>query len=345
MPDEPTAAPAETAEKKKKDRSPAYPAIGLQKAIENSEKLWTGGVKQHSVLISVAADAMGYLPTSSVGVSAISAMKKFGLLEEEGSKEQRKVRLTDFAKNILNPNTPNKKILLQEAALKPTIHAELWKQYRGELPPDAQIKNDLTWERQFTEGAAVALIEEFRDTISFAKLSAGDTVEKPSGDLFEIEPPAKGQVSPPSPNAPPAQPTVSEGSGAKIPSQAPIAPLPPAPPKPPTPANQTLPVLNPDLKYYAIPTDIGDAHIPMGMSEEDFELLVNALKLFKKKIVRAVMPPPAAIQRTCPAHAIWKNQDHDKEVVIVGFMGAQDGRGYWRSEDGPGIPDDELTWL
>jgi hypothetical protein len=41
-----------------------------------------------------------------------------------------------------------------------------------------------------------------------------------------------------------------------------------------------------DIRYLPIPLDIGNASIPVGMSEEDFQLLLETLKLWKKKIVR-----------------------------------------------------------
>ena len=34
-----------------------------------------------------------------------------------------------------------------------------------------------------------------------------------------------------------------------------------------------------------IPLDIGDAHIPRGMNDADFNLLIETLQLWKKKIV------------------------------------------------------------
>ncbi len=50
-----------------------------------------------------------------------------------------------------------------------------------------------------------------------------------------------------------------------------------------------------NIRYLPIPLDIGDAPIPVGMSNGDFELLLETLKLWKKKIVRADQAdgPPA----------------------------------------------------
>jgi len=45
--------------------------------------------------------------------------------------------------------------------------------------------------------------------------------------------------------------------------------------------------MNPDTKYFTVPTDAGEAMIPLGMSEGDFDLFKKALDLFKSKIVTA----------------------------------------------------------
>lgn len=46
------------------------------------------------------------------------------------------------------------------------------------------------------------------------------------------------------------------------------------------------PHMTADIRYLPIPLDIGNAPIPVGMSEDDFELLLETLKLWKRKIVR-----------------------------------------------------------
>jgi len=61
------------------------------------------------------------------------------------------------------------------------------------------------------------------------------------------------------------------------------------------------PSMTANVRYLPIPLDIGEAPIPVGMSESDFTLLLDTLKLWKKKIVRseaaisdAASTPPAA---------------------------------------------------
>lgn len=45
---------------------------------------------------------------------------------------------------------------------------------------------------------------------------------------------------------------------------------------------------NDETRYLKIPLEDGDAHIPMVMTEEDFQLILDTLNLWKKRIVRSV---------------------------------------------------------
>jgi len=78
------------------------------------------------------------------------------------------------------------------------------------------------------------------------------------------------------------------------------------------------------------------AKIPFPISEEDFDLFLNTLALWKKKLVIKPM--------SFPVTATWKNKDFDKPVNLVGFMGETGGVKYYRSEDGTGIPLTELIF-
>jgi hypothetical protein len=100
-----------------------------------------------------------------------------------------------------------------------------------------------------------------------------------------------------------------------------------------------------DVRYLSIPLDIGDAPIPVGMSDSDFDLLLETLNLWKKKIVRAAYQPPnPAKEMMFPKKAIWKNRDHDLPVTLVDLAGERDGVTYYQSSTGTGIPASELTF-
>jgi hypothetical protein len=51
------------------------------------------------------------------------------------------------------------------------------------------------------------------------------------------------------------------------------------------------PRMTENIRYLPIPLDIGEAPIPVGMTEDDFQLLKDTLGLWKKKIVRPRSEP------------------------------------------------------
>jgi hypothetical protein len=163
---------------RKRTRSPAYPAIDLEEALQKAAKLWEKA-KRHWVGINDAVKYWGYEETSSTGHSALSALKKFGLLDERGVGEAREVKLTDAAiKLVFNPDTtsPEYMVALKTAALLPSIHADLWTRYEGEPPDDAIIERYLVIEKMFNSLYVKPFIKQFRTTVEFSKLESSDKV-------------------------------------------------------------------------------------------------------------------------------------------------------------------------
>src|SRR5688572_8359223 len=107
-----------------KARSPNYPSLSLAKAIEKAGVLH-GRYKRHPVPVNAAFQAMEYKAGSSTGQQAIAALRAFGLMDVQGSGENRKVQVSDRAQKILL-NHPSRPTLLREAALNPKIHKEIW---------------------------------------------------------------------------------------------------------------------------------------------------------------------------------------------------------------------------
>ena len=86
--------------------------------------------------------------------------------------------------------------------------------------------------------------------------------------------------------------------------------------------------------FLQVPLDIGPAYIPKGMSEDDFDVLLESLALWKRKIVKAEWPKTG----------IWRNADHDQPVTIVGIMGEENGERFFKSSTGTGIPASEVVF-
>jgi hypothetical protein len=175
-------------EKKKRERSPGYPAIDLEQAITYAQRLYSEE-RRHATPVDTALKHWGFSPQSGAGYRAVSALQRFGLIADEGSGPTRKVRLTDDAYNIIiddRPSSEERPGLIQEAALRPPIHAALWQQYGSDLPSDANLKYELR-KRGFTEGAAQEVIDEYRATLAYAGLSSDATLTEPTQDKEQVE--------------------------------------------------------------------------------------------------------------------------------------------------------------
>lgn len=163
-------------QKKKRVRSPSYPALDLETAIERARRLWQEE-RQYPASVDTIVRHWGYRSFNGPAALALAALKKFGLVEDEGTGSERVAAVSNLAVDILaNPDEGARLKAVQEAALRPAIHRELWDKYGPNLPSDTNLRWELTRQRNFSETGADEFIPEYRATIAFAQLDAGDTV-------------------------------------------------------------------------------------------------------------------------------------------------------------------------
>jgi hypothetical protein len=159
-----------------RDRSPPFPFISLEKAIERA-KQFEAQYKKSAGRISNVLTLWDFGLKSSGGSQTVAALKAFGLVETEGSAGDRKIKLTDLAQRILKDERPGKRDEgIKEAALKPKSLAEHWDIWGTDRPPDAECLSELTLERGYTEDAAVRFLRVYDDTVKYAKLGASDKI-------------------------------------------------------------------------------------------------------------------------------------------------------------------------
>jgi len=200
-------------------RSPPYPFISLPKAVERVSVLH-GQAQHHAVGKEVLASAWGYSPKSSGLIQTAAALLHFGLLNDEGSGDNRRFQLTNDGLRIVqdaDPTSEKRRGALVRAALSPKIHKELWEKY-GASAGDVVLKNYLTLDRReagespFTGTAADDLIAEYKETITYAELekNAGQTLPKEGIKEGDGSGEGNGHVN----NDPPEPPSLP--AGAKI---------------------------------------------------------------------------------------------------------------------------------
>jgi hypothetical protein len=155
---------------RRKGRSPAYPGISLDVAIHRAEELYAAE-RQHPAPVSTVARHWKYKSFNGPASVALAALKKFGLLEDEGSGLDRRARISDIGVEILaNPDENRRWAAIREAALRPEIHFEMWERYGSHLPSDATLQWELTRSRGFTETGAAEFLKEYKATLAFARL-------------------------------------------------------------------------------------------------------------------------------------------------------------------------------
>jgi len=180
------------APKGKRKRSPNYPVVNLEQALKHAGDLFKSD-NTHFVPIELIHERWGGLAKMGGRVlQLVAALKAYGLIEVEGQKDKRKVRVSDLAEKILD-NHPKRQSLIREAALLPDIYSEIWNKYKvSGLPKDDVFDQALRWgeglDFQFeNKEARELLIRNFTQTIKFAKL---DSIDEEESEFEEKELPS-----------------------------------------------------------------------------------------------------------------------------------------------------------
>lgn len=145
-------------------RSPNYPAQGLREAYQRTRSLWAKE-RRTAVPSDVAARAMGYNGLSGPSRTALAAMKKYGLIQNDGSN----VKVSERAIELIHSTADDDSLkIMRELALKPELFSYLYANYRH--ASDDAIRSYLIAKLHFSDGGALQAIKAYRDTYSFARL-------------------------------------------------------------------------------------------------------------------------------------------------------------------------------
>ncbi len=309
-------------EKRKRTRSPAYPYINLETAIKRAKEFYDKE-QRNPANIKVAVKHWGFVEGSSGGGQTIAALTSFGLMQDEGMGNNRKMRLTQTALRILldaRPDSKERAELIKQAALAPKIHQQLWEKWGVDLPSDAQLKHTLLfeWPVPFNENAVDGFIREYKDTIVFARLTESDKVAsevKNNGDKTEGESPYVAQVGDwvqwehngalgfPEPKrvkglSPDGNWAYVDGQHGAVPRHELLRGSPPANPLNPPDPNAAQRIQSPPkthMQEFVVPLSDGKAVFqwPTLLSKEDIDDLKDSLKILERKITRSASPTQA----------------------------------------------------
>jgi hypothetical protein len=174
-------------------RGPAYPAISLQDALERASKFKWANATRLTLNMEAAYRVLGFKGPSGASRQIVASLNYYGLLDYIGKGNDRKVRLSDLALRIMLdklPDSPERVAALQEAALKPAIHARLAEELKLPPPADVIIERFLVLDCEYSESVATTIIKVYKDTLEFAGLNKPDTIDAKEGVVVTPAPPA-----------------------------------------------------------------------------------------------------------------------------------------------------------
>lgn len=248
-----------------RERSPNYPNIPLEESLDSTDKLFAK-IGRSAVNRETAAIALGYASLNGSANKALAALNAYGLMNRGKNGH---VSLSDTAIKIIRPvSEESQKLLMKQAALKPKAFADIAEKY-GEL--DEQILSRSLLHDGFTEEGATKAARIYKENEAlvgsvqaqespvqeedYAPENANDGVPDSNKQIDETP---KSVVNPSS-----KQPKVDMTS-------------------------QSL--VSDSQELFPIPLDVGKAFIPRGMSEDDFQFLIDALNLYRRKLVSKIQP-------------------------------------------------------
>lgn len=145
-------------------RSPSYPAMSLERAIQAVRKI-EEKYRSSPVDRTDGAKLIGFSSLSGPANQALSALASYGLVERAGKGE---MRVTARAKAILHPNhVSEKRQALLAAALEPQLYRDLRDRFSDvAVPPEDGVVSYLN-RQNFNASAIRPAAKAFLDTLSY----------------------------------------------------------------------------------------------------------------------------------------------------------------------------------
>ncbi|MCV0429908.1 MAG: hypothetical protein K5905_31120, partial [Roseibium sp.] len=144
-------------------RSPSYPSIPLEKAVELAGGIYEGAQRSH-IDPETAYELMGYSGKTGASLSALAALKHYGLIEGRSDS----LRITSLGERILNPMDEDERCkALFEAGYNPTFFQELRSEFGEVIPADNVIRALAMRKHGFSKFGADGVAKSYGETIRF----------------------------------------------------------------------------------------------------------------------------------------------------------------------------------
>lgn len=144
-------------------RSPRYPSMSLEDAIEHGKTIFEKD-RRHPIAREVAAAHIGYKSLNGAADSALSSLMQYGILEKVAKGE---VRVSQWTVDILHPDSPAQRAAaIRSAAQNPTLFQALDDRFRDAIPSVETLRSYLTREN-FNDRALGPIISAYTKTRAF----------------------------------------------------------------------------------------------------------------------------------------------------------------------------------
>jgi len=161
----------------KRERSPSFPYLDLDMALDHARKLHRVA-KMNEVRLFDVSTAWNMAVNSGSFMRYIAAVGQFGLIDSNGSSAQRKLRVSATARRIFEDDRPGiREALLSEAALTPKLIRGLFLGEEGmprwgrDRPSDAIAESALKFDLEFSAEAARRFLAVYDATIKYVLVS------------------------------------------------------------------------------------------------------------------------------------------------------------------------------
>jgi hypothetical protein len=171
-------------------RSPNFPIISLPQAITRIEVIYDS---EQTVPADRAtlANHLGYSGLNGASLKMISALGKYGLLEELPNKQ---FRVSKLAMTIMHPASEGEKMdAIREAARGPALFQKLTEQFEGQRPSETNLRSWLL-RNGFAKSAVDSVTKAYGETMDLVgdssrgynapAVSATPTTEKGKMNLY-----------------------------------------------------------------------------------------------------------------------------------------------------------------
>ncbi len=171
-------------EKRNVHRSPSYPVFDLAEAIEKTKAVYDND-KRASTSADVIASHLGYSAAKGPGGRAVSALKQYGLIEENSGK----FRISDLGYTLAHYDRDSTewRAAAVEAARHPVLFRELMDENPDGLPSDAALRSELL-KRDFNPAAIPDVVKILRNTITLANEGSYVYNEDTETQIMEAQP-------------------------------------------------------------------------------------------------------------------------------------------------------------